>query len=238
MSVEAMTVVLHHSRATATAKVVLLGIANHDGDGGAWPSLKTLAKYANVAERNVRVALRQLEALGEIRCIHGAGGTHRTRNSERPNLYQVLVRCPADCDGGPQHRPRTPAVREDEIIPPPPVEFIPRGRTESSPEPSLEPSMEPSSGSTSSSDGPRGRADVRRRTTRRPLSKQQEAEEWRLLQELVRLEDMPDDPRDVWFTLLREHGAKRPGSWMQARVEAGEWDGFLASHGITEHTYS
>ena len=69
MSVESMAIALHHSRSKGTAKVVLLGIANHDGDGGAYPTVATLAKYANVSRANVQKALTKLESLGEIQIM-------------------------------------------------------------------------------------------------------------------------------------------------------------------------
>jgi DNA-binding transcriptional regulator YhcF (GntR family) len=67
MSNEAMAIALHHSRSSGTTKLVLLGIANHDGDGGAWPSLATLATYAGgVSERTVSRAIGELVELGEV----------------------------------------------------------------------------------------------------------------------------------------------------------------------------
>ncbi len=99
MSVESMALALHHSRAKGTTKLVLLGIANHDGDGGAWPALSTLARYAGgVDERTVRRSLRELEALGEIRVHVNGGGDRSTPGDRRPNLYEVLVACPSNCD--------------------------------------------------------------------------------------------------------------------------------------------
>lgn len=104
MSVEALAVVLHHSAAAGTPKVVLLGIANHDGDGGAHPAVKTLAKYANVDERSVQRALGVLVDLGEVRVVkrwtYDASGTKRTLT----NQYEILVRCPTECDRSFQHR--------------------------------------------------------------------------------------------------------------------------------------
>jgi len=99
-----MAIALNHSRATGTAKVVLLGIANHDGDGGAWPSVATLARYANVDARTVQRALDRLEQLGEVRRLAQAGGTDETPNHLRPNRYRVLVACPSHCDRTSQHR--------------------------------------------------------------------------------------------------------------------------------------
>lgn len=144
MSVEAMAVVLHHSRATGSDKVVLLGIANHDGDGGAWPSLETLAKYANMQVRGVQKCLRRLEALGEIVTAPQAGGTRVTDPYRRPNLYRITLACPPECDGTTAHRTSrgdasdlptpTPPVRTDT---PPPVRTDTPPLSARTPEPSL-----------------------------------------------------------------------------------------------------
>jgi hypothetical protein len=99
-----MAMVLHHSRAKGTAKLVLLGIANHQGDGGAWPSVATLARYANVHERNVQRAIDQLVAKGELVVQLQDGGGHATPDHRRPNRYDVLVSCPPWCDRSAQHR--------------------------------------------------------------------------------------------------------------------------------------
>jgi hypothetical protein len=104
MSIEAMACVLHHAAVSGTDKVVLLGIANHDGDGGAWPTLDTLTKYANVDKRNVRASLRRLEAKGMILTLQQQGGNDTCPDYERPNRYEVLVRCPLECDGTKNHR--------------------------------------------------------------------------------------------------------------------------------------
>lgn len=124
MSVESLTIALHHSRAKGAALAVLVGIANHDGDGGAWPSIKTLAKYGRCNERNAKAAVQNLARLGEIRIHQQQGGTSKTPEHLRPNLYEFLLRCPADCDGTKQHRTRqeslfdrvsltTPGVADD-----------------------------------------------------------------------------------------------------------------------------
>jgi DNA-binding MarR family transcriptional regulator len=103
VSVEAMALVLHHSRARSATKLILLGIANHEGDGGAWPCINTLAKYAAVDPRTVKRSLRQLEAMGEIHTARQRGGLAGIEDHERPNLYQVLVTCPPECDGSTRH---------------------------------------------------------------------------------------------------------------------------------------
>lgn len=99
-----MAIVLHHSRAKGTAKLVLLGIANHDGDGGAWPTIDTLARYANCDRRNVQRALDQLEQLHEVQRIYQAGGDHSIADHRRPNRYQIRLTCPPSCDRSKHHR--------------------------------------------------------------------------------------------------------------------------------------
>ena len=116
-----MALVLHHSRAGGSEKLVLLGIANHDGDGGAWPSIATLARYANVEPRAVQKCIKRLVERGEIAKDTQAGGLRNTPDYSRPNLYHIKVVCPPECDRSAQHRinrahpvsQRTPGVLAD-----------------------------------------------------------------------------------------------------------------------------
>lgn len=101
MSAEAVTVVLHHSKAEGTAKLVLWGIANHHSDAGAWPSISTLSKYASVSERRVQQIIRELAAMGEI-AIEEQGGLGQ--HQYKTNRYHILIQCPADCDGSLNHK--------------------------------------------------------------------------------------------------------------------------------------
>lgn len=110
MSVESMAIALNHSRATGTAKLVLIGIANHDGDGGAWPSVATLARYAGTTPRSVQRAVDQLIELHEVRRHIQKGGTGLVDDPRRPNLYEFLLQCPADCDRSRHHRTRSQGV--------------------------------------------------------------------------------------------------------------------------------
>jgi len=111
MSIESIAACLHHSKATGSDKLVLLGIANHDGDGGAWPSVATLAKYANISERSVQTCIQKLVNMGEIACHVNKGGNAETRSDRRPNRYDILVRCPEECDGSTKHGVKFTAQR-------------------------------------------------------------------------------------------------------------------------------
>lgn len=72
---------------TTMQRVVLLGIANHHGDGGSWPSVDTLARYACAHGRTVQRTIGELEAVGLVVRQLNAGGTHSTRGDRRPNRY-------------------------------------------------------------------------------------------------------------------------------------------------------
>lgn len=101
MSIEAMSLVLHHSQATGRAKLVLLGIANHLGDEGAWPAIETLARYANASPRSVQRDIKELADMGEL--IIAEQGSPIS-SQYRTNLYWINVTCPENCDGTYSHR--------------------------------------------------------------------------------------------------------------------------------------
>jgi hypothetical protein len=88
MSIEAMNLVLNHSKATGRAKLVLLGIANHFGDNGAWPSISTLARYANASERSVKRDIQELVDLGELTVEVNSAPM---RGQYKTNLYWISV---------------------------------------------------------------------------------------------------------------------------------------------------
>jgi hypothetical protein len=96
MSIESMSRVLHHSTLTGTNKLILLGIANHDGDGGAWPSIETLMAYGNCSESSVHRAIRAAVAAGELVVVHQGGGHADMRADRRPNLYRITVGVQSD----------------------------------------------------------------------------------------------------------------------------------------------
>lgn len=79
--------VLTNSKASAQAKLVLVGIANHvNEEGEAWPSRELLASYANCSVRTITRHLAELEALGELIIVVNAAPT---TGRYRPNLYRL-----------------------------------------------------------------------------------------------------------------------------------------------------
>lgn len=135
MSAEAFAIALHHSRAKGATLLVLIGIANHDGDGGAWPSVRTLTKYARVSESQVQRALTQLESLGEIKRYIQQGGDQRLEDWRRPNRYEFRLSCPVDCDRTKHHRTRRDSAVELPLEAPADVEYaLARGPVESYPQ--------------------------------------------------------------------------------------------------------
>jgi len=88
MSIEAVATVLNHSKAKGRAKLVLIGIANHLGDQGAWPSISTLARYANASERSVKRDLQELMILGELQVDLQSAPMH---GQYKTNLYWITI---------------------------------------------------------------------------------------------------------------------------------------------------
>lgn len=95
MSVEKIASVLHHADVKESKKLLLIGIANHEGDGGAWPAIETLARYANIHPRNVKKQLEELEELGLVEIVNRPGKT---------SFYYTRVECPDDCDRSSNHK--------------------------------------------------------------------------------------------------------------------------------------
>ena len=107
MSTTEMTAVLHHSTATGTSKVILMGIAYHmgkDGLNGCWPSQSLLADYANVSVRQVQRSLDHLVEIGELEIeVHGAW---MKGSAAQTNVYYLADLCPDWCDGTLNHKNR------------------------------------------------------------------------------------------------------------------------------------
>lgn len=88
MSIEAVALVLNKSKAQGRAKLVLIGIANHQGDHGSWPSIATLARYANASERSIKRDIKELVALGELKVELQAAPINQ---QYKTNLYWVTI---------------------------------------------------------------------------------------------------------------------------------------------------
>ncbi len=70
MSIDASKRVWQHSKASGSALVLLLALADHADDAGeAWPSQTTLARLAKITDRQVRALLHDLVAAGEIEIV-------------------------------------------------------------------------------------------------------------------------------------------------------------------------
>jgi hypothetical protein len=88
MSIQVMQAVWEHSKADGRARLVLLAIADHQGEIGAWPSIATIAKMVNASERSVQRDIKYLEDLGELKVeVQNAP----TRNQYKSNLYWVTL---------------------------------------------------------------------------------------------------------------------------------------------------
>jgi DNA-binding transcriptional regulator YhcF (GntR family) len=90
VSIERVALVLKKSWSVpGTAKLILIGIANHDGDGGSWPSIETLAAYAEVDRRGVQRHLATMVQKGILTVHANRGGTDATPVDRRPNRYEI-----------------------------------------------------------------------------------------------------------------------------------------------------
>lgn len=88
MSLEKIIDVLYHSKAEGARKLVLIGIANHEGDQGSYPAVATLAKYANCSERQVKRHIAALQEMGELEVKYQGAPIEK---QYRPNLYFTKV---------------------------------------------------------------------------------------------------------------------------------------------------
>lgn len=88
MSIQVMQAVWQHSKSDGRARLVLLAIADHQGEIGAWPSIATLSKMVNASERSVQRDIQHLQNIGELKVeVQNAP----TRNQYKSNLYWVIL---------------------------------------------------------------------------------------------------------------------------------------------------
>jgi hypothetical protein len=88
MSIQVMQAVWQHSKADGRARLVLLAIADHQGEIGAWPSISTLARMVNASERSVQRDIDYLQNIGELEVHYQQAPT---RNHYKSNLYFVKL---------------------------------------------------------------------------------------------------------------------------------------------------
>lgn len=88
MSIEIMNAVWRESQADGRARLVLLAIADHQGEIGAWPSIATLARMVNSSERSVQRDIQYLQKIGELRVETQSAPTGGQYKS---NLYWVTL---------------------------------------------------------------------------------------------------------------------------------------------------
>lgn len=90
------------------AKAVLIVLADHvDMDGWCWPTVARIGFRAGLAERAVRMALRQLEGAGLLHTEVGAG-------RGRVSRYRVLHNCDVQPEA-PSRRPNGHAEKVQEV---------------------------------------------------------------------------------------------------------------------------
>jgi len=88
MAIEVINAVWKHSQSKNRARLVLLAIADMQGEIGAWPSLATIAKMVNASERSVQRDIQTLVELGELRVEMQNAPVSRQYKS---NLYWVIL---------------------------------------------------------------------------------------------------------------------------------------------------
>ena len=91
MSINALNWVAQHSASKVNDRLVLFGIADAADRNGhnAWPTIETLAEFANVDRRTVQRAIAALRDLGELSVEKNMGGGSDWRGNRRPNRYSL-----------------------------------------------------------------------------------------------------------------------------------------------------
>lgn len=126
MSIKVQSYVWENSKATGSALLLLLAIADfaHDDGTGAWPSTDTLAKKCRQSIRNVAYLLRKLEDSGELKTIV-AGGPKGCNAYSIPlhlapaNIAPPMQETAPDCTQPLQTRVKTPCKPGPRIAPEP-----------------------------------------------------------------------------------------------------------------------
>jgi len=102
MSIEVMNAVWQHSKADGRARLVLLAIADHQGEMGAWPSIQRLSKMVNASERSVQRDIQYLQKIGELQVEVQKAPTN---GQYKANLYWVTLSGVTDSASGVTNEP-------------------------------------------------------------------------------------------------------------------------------------
>jgi hypothetical protein len=94
MSIQIMNAVWRESKSKGRARLVLLSIADHQGELGAWPSIETLAKMVNSSPRSVQRDIQDLIELGELQVEFRSAPTYGPYKANR-----YFVNLPGATDG-------------------------------------------------------------------------------------------------------------------------------------------
>lgn len=94
MSIQIMNAVWRESKSKGRARLVLLSIADHQGELGAWPSIETLAKMVNSSPRSVQRDIQDLIELGELQVEFRSAPTYGPYKANR-----YFVKLPGVTDG-------------------------------------------------------------------------------------------------------------------------------------------
>ncbi len=129
MSIEHVARALLIQGLTPAEKLCFVGMANHDGDGGCWPSVSTLATYVGVSPRQVQRLIRALEEKGLVVTEQNGGGSRKTPDHRRPNLYRLTYEGVTPTSPGDTDVTGTP----DASVTPPPDTGVTRTSLENQP---------------------------------------------------------------------------------------------------------
>lgn len=102
MSFRNVADVFDYSQASGNDRLVLLAIAENANDDAreAWPSIREIARKANIDQRTVQRSIRRLQELGELAVVGVVPGelSPSVPVRYRPNLYRLtLTAGVADC---------------------------------------------------------------------------------------------------------------------------------------------
>jgi hypothetical protein len=87
LSHQATTWVMEFSQSKLADRLVLGAIAHRvsNDDGEAWPSVRTIAREANVSERSAHYSIKKLQGLGELE-VRIASSKHGTNTYKMPKF--------------------------------------------------------------------------------------------------------------------------------------------------------